>query len=167
VNQFHKKVQLIETKVIVFLDTSFQNLRSAESAFQLLQNFKNIQSRETINRKMNEKFADILKQYGNEVKRMMALFRDQKERFRPAKNTPPVAGAIAWAESIFERVKKPVMRFKSMPYLLQTPQGQAACQDYVDLGKEILIYQQELYKGWEEKSVETAETFLKCNLKRE
>ncbi|KAF4659064.1 Dynein heavy chain 10, axonemal [Perkinsus olseni] len=60
--QFREKTVEIEDKAIVFLDTRFRQLRSAEGAFQLLQNFKSIQSRERINEKMNEKFADIVVQ---------------------------------------------------------------------------------------------------------
>ena len=79
VGTFRNNVSLIEQRAIEFLDTSFQNLRSAEGAFQLLQNFKNIESRDVINKKMGEKFADILKQYGMEVQRMSALFHGERE----------------------------------------------------------------------------------------
>jgi len=67
VAKFRERVEIIEQRCIQFLDTSFQNLRSAEGAFQLLQKFKNIESREIINNKMSEKFSDILRQYGAEV----------------------------------------------------------------------------------------------------
>ena len=59
-SKFKERVAQIEEKAIEFLNRSFRNLRSALSAFKLLQNFKNIESREKINNKMNEKFTDIL-----------------------------------------------------------------------------------------------------------
>jgi len=61
---------------------------------------------------------------------MATLFRKKKEFVLIAgkysgggtsmsqKGTPPVAGAIQWARSIFYRVKKPILSFKSMPHLL-------------------------------------------------
>jgi len=45
---FHETVSRIEERTKTFIDTSFEKLRSAEGAFDLLQNFKNIESRDTI-----------------------------------------------------------------------------------------------------------------------
>ncbi|CAD7925016.1 unnamed protein product [Amoebophrya sp. A120] len=162
--RFRERVEVIERRAIVFLDTSFQNLRSAEGAFQLLQNFKNIESRETINAKMSEKFADILKQYGSEVKRMRELFEKESVNYKPPKDVPPLAGSIAWARSIFARIKRPVLSFKTMPQLLQTPEGQVACRDYVDLGKDILAFEQNLFADWEEQAVSTVQEALGNNI---
>ena len=43
--RFGHNVALIEETAKQFIDASFHNLRSAEGAFELLQNFKNIKSR--------------------------------------------------------------------------------------------------------------------------
>eukprot|EP01044_Picomonas_judraskeda_P001223 COSAG03_NODE_68_length_15004_cov_6.604764_1_plen_99_part_10 len=43
--KFHESVELIEEDTKAFIDYSFDQLRSAEGAFDLLQNFKNIKSR--------------------------------------------------------------------------------------------------------------------------
>ncbi|KAF4710897.1 Dynein heavy chain 10, axonemal, partial [Perkinsus olseni] len=154
--QFREKTVEIEDKAIVFLDTRFRQLRSAEGAFQLLQNFKSIQSRERINEKMNEKFADIVVQYGNEVRRMTELFQRDKDHPRIAKGAPPVSGAIAWARNILERVKRPIIAFRSMQSLLDSPKGQQACGDYVELGKAILKYEKDLFGEWRKAAAMTA-----------
>jgi dynein heavy chain len=164
VAKFKDRVEHIENKAIAFLNKSFQNLRSAEGAFKLLQNFKNIESREKINKKMNEKFVDILTQYGNEVRRMRSLFRKGKVTPPISKNTPPTAGGILWARSIFYRVKRPVLSFKTMPHLLQLSEGQQACKDYVELGHEILEYEQFLFEAWQATAKEVAEQCLKNNI---
>lgn len=70
--KFHEKVEEIEERTKEFIDTSFQKLRSAEGAFDLLQNFKNIQSRQSIRTQMMEKFTDILIQYSRHV--VLCLF---------------------------------------------------------------------------------------------
>lgn len=44
-SRFNHNVALIEDTVKQFIDASFNNLRSAEGAFELLQKFKNIKSR--------------------------------------------------------------------------------------------------------------------------
>jgi dynein heavy chain len=67
---FYKKVEEIENEAKAFIDKSFQSLRSAEGAFDMLLNFKHIRSREAINNQMMQKFRDILVQYGKEVSPM-------------------------------------------------------------------------------------------------
>merc|ERR1719160_461663 len=106
---------------------------------------------------MNEKFVDILTQYDNEVRKMRTLFRKGKVTPPISKNTPPTAGGILWARSIFYRVKRPVLSFKTMPHLLQLSEGQQACKDYVELGHEILEYEQFLYEAWQATAKEVAE----------
>lgn len=64
---FYKEVEQIEGEAKTFIDESFQSLRSAEGAFDMLLNFKHIRSREAINNQMMQKFRDILVQYGKEV----------------------------------------------------------------------------------------------------
>ena len=64
---FYKEVTEIENEAKMFIDESFQSLRSAEGAFDMLLNFKHLRSREAINNQMMQKFKDILVQYGKEV----------------------------------------------------------------------------------------------------
>lgn len=63
----YNEVRLIENEAKAFIDKSFQNLRSAEGAFELLLNFKDIQSRKVIRDLLMQKFSDILLQYCKEV----------------------------------------------------------------------------------------------------
>ncbi|CAJ1332260.1 unnamed protein product [Effrenium voratum] len=164
IQRFKEKVGVIEERAIKFLNRSFQNLRSAEGAFKLLQNFKNIESREKINKKMNDKFVAILLRYGVEVGKLKEIFQRDKENPPISKSTPPTAGAILWARSIFHRAKRPILSFKTMPQLLQLPEGQQACKEYVELGKEILEYEQALFEAWQTTAVELAVSSLKYNV---
>ena len=69
---FDNKVREIEKRAATLIDTSFVQLRSAEAAFHLLQNFRNIQSREAIQKRMMEKFTNILTQYDSEIDEVRA-----------------------------------------------------------------------------------------------
>jgi dynein heavy chain len=60
----------IEGMIKTFIDSSFKKLRSAEKAFQVLQHFKEIKSREAIERQMSEKFSDIVRQFLKELREM-------------------------------------------------------------------------------------------------
>ena len=71
-----QEVRSIENEAKSFIDESFHKLRSAEGAFELLLNFRNIRSRKSINEQMMSKFSDILYQYEREVDLMDRLFKE-------------------------------------------------------------------------------------------
>lgn len=50
-----------------FIDESFKTLRSAETAFDMLLKYKQIQIRETIHKQLMKKFSDVLEKYYKEV----------------------------------------------------------------------------------------------------
>lgn len=112
---FRQQVEEIEDITKLFIEQSFQKLRSAEGAFELVQNFHNIQSRESmksINHSIDDRYKDILAQYTKELDCISTIFQAHKASPVVYKNYPPVAGAIAWAHDLYTRAKKPILRFK-------------------------------------------------------
>lgn len=74
------------------IDTSFRKLRSAEGAFELLQNFKSIKSRGAIQQQMMNKLVDILEQFLREIVAAQEIF-DRSQKAPPVtRNQPPIAG---------------------------------------------------------------------------
>ena len=91
----------------------------------MLHNFKNIRSRDTINVTMMKKFNEILAQFEKEVESINQLFLQYKGNPPVAKNQPPVAGAISWSRSLFQRIKHTVLRFQTMKELIDSEAGKA------------------------------------------
>ena len=112
--KFREQIIQIEDMAKQFIDASFKKLRSAEGAFDLLQNIKNIKSRESINKQLMSKWSEILDQYAREVEIIDDIFKTHKANPPVAKNQPKVAGAIAWSSSLFQRIKKTIVRFQSL-----------------------------------------------------
>lgn len=108
-----------------FINQSFQSLRSAEGAFDMLHNFKNIRSRDTINATMMKKFNEILTQFEREVDTINQLFVAHKDAPPISRNQPPVAGAISWSHSLFLRIKQTVLRFQTMKELIDSEAGKS------------------------------------------
>ena len=148
--KFNENVLQIEEMTKQFIDQSFSNLRSAEGAFELLQNFKSLKSRTTINKQMMDKFSDVLKQYSIELQKIKEIFEINQSSPPFTKNQPPVAGAISWCRSLFHKIKKPIVKFKTLPgnlifnysYLLfielmESDLGKAISKDYLTLGKQM------------------------------
>ena len=158
---FHSAVDDIELKTKHFIDSSFQRLRSAEGAFDLLQNFKTMEARDSIQQQMMLKFTDILLQYSKEVERIKRIFEAGEHSPPVSKNQPPIAGAIAWTRALYIRIKKSVLRFQSMPRLLESEQGKAVCKEYVLVARAIHRYQERLIDGWRARVSEVAGKRLK------
>ena len=122
-DRFNREVVAIENEAKMFIDESFQSLRSAEGAFDMLLKFKHIRSREAINAQMMQKFRDILVQYQKEVDTIDNLFRTQHDNPPLHKNHPPVAGSIFWERSLFHRIKHVIIRFQAMEDMMTSDMG--------------------------------------------
>jgi dynein heavy chain, axonemal len=116
---FEDAMRQSDGSCVHLIDSSFNKLKSSEGAFDLLNKFKNIKTRKSIEDQLGLKYTDVLIGYKNEVMQMEQLF--QKGRANPtiSKNMPPKSGAIAWARSIMGRIKRPIYKFKTKEGLLQ------------------------------------------------
>ena len=72
--RFQQEVKLIEEEANQFINDSFQSLRSAEGAFEMMQNFKHIRSRDAINATMMKQLNEILSTFVKEVDNINDLF---------------------------------------------------------------------------------------------
>ena len=145
---FRDKVQEIERKTKEFIDHAFQRLRSAEGAFDLLEKFQQVQSRQSIKDQMMEKFDDILGQASKELAATRKLFQDNCDSPPVYKNYPPVAGAIAWARALYLKQKKPILRFRTMDKLMKRQSGEDFKKEYLEFAKDVDKYINLLYAGW-------------------
>lgn len=162
--QFQQQVEEIENLTRKFIDSSFQKLRSAEGAFNLLQNFQNIQSRESINRQMMEKYQDILMQYTKELETLESQFQQRKDNPPLYKHHPPVAGAIAWARSLYLRAKKTILRFREMNDLLRSPLGEEVKERYLVFARAIDAYIKALHAEWKDKTPQAISEYLRQSI---
>ena len=124
-DRFQREVKLIEEEANSFIDESFKSLRSAEGTFDMLHKFKNIHTRDAINTTMMKKFNEILKAFEKEVDEINELFEDNCSRPPISKSQPPVAGAISWSRSLFQRIKHTVLRFQTKKELIDSEAGKA------------------------------------------
>ncbi|KAI9223372.1 dynein heavy chain and region D6 of dynein motor-domain-containing protein [Blastocladiella britannica] len=146
--KFREQILQIEDMAKLFIDTSFKKLRSAEGAFDLLQNIKNVKSRDSINKQMMSKFSDILAQYSKEVDAIDDMFRKARTNPPLGRNMPHIAGAIQWARSLFMRIKKTIVRFQSLQELLASEQGRSVTKKYLTTAKAMRQYEEDLYQSW-------------------
>jgi dynein heavy chain len=148
IEKFHAQVTLYEGEAKFFIDESFKSLRSAEGAFDMLQDFRTIRTRKAINEQLQKKYDDVLLKFVDEVNDIKALFNKDKDSPQISKNQPPVAGSIRWAYSLFLRIKGTVLRFQSKPEMLQDEVGKDAIKQYITVARTLRGYQTTLHEQW-------------------
>ena len=109
---FREQVTRIEGEARYFIDASFRSLRSAQGAFDMLQNFQDIKTRETITTQLALKYDDVLDKFSQELDTIERLFQQQRDAPPSGRNLPPTARAIRWAHALFLRMKATILRFQ-------------------------------------------------------
>ena len=149
VNNFGVKVEEIETRTQAFIAAAFSQLRSAESAFDFLAKLSTIPMRESLRALLDGNAINIVAKARAELAEVVALFEAKKDAPPVWKNVPPIAGAIAWANALYARQKRPVVRIKAiMPALFNTPEGAALRQEYLAFARAVEAYTKGHFSAW-------------------
>ena len=80
---------------------TFNDLRSSEKAFDLLENFINLKSLDHISEQLHKRYSNVLETYLKELNMNKEIFEENRGNSCFSKNLPPVSGAIAWKRAIF------------------------------------------------------------------
>ena len=160
--RFRTSVMEIEKMTELFIKESFRKLRSAEGAFELVKNFQKIGGSggaavpggqavagSSIKQQISDRYKDILEQYMNELASIKSLFETSKDHPNLYKNFPPIAGSIAWARDLYQRAKRPILRFKKHGGLLEDEYGEDVKAAYLEFAKSVDSYISDLYNEWE------------------
>jgi len=154
--KFRSSVADIEKMTEQFIKESFRKLRSAEGAFELVKNFQKIGGQSSgksgtnsIQQQISGRYKDILEQYLRELKSIQVLFDNRKNKPMVYKNYPPVAGAIAWARDLYQRAKRPILRFKKHGGLLEDEFGESVKLEYLAFARSVDDFISALYQDWE------------------
>lgn len=187
--KFRSSVAEIEKMTEVFIKESFRKLRSAEGAFELVQNFQKIGADDSndfggstvvtggqgqgqpvagssIKQQISNRYDDILEQYVHELDALKLLFKTDRDRPPLYKNYPPVAGSIAWARDLYQRAKRPILRFKNHGGLLDDELGDKVKLNYLDFARTVDCFVTELYSDWEQSTAALAGEKLKLPVLR-
>jgi dynein heavy chain len=160
---FLTNIESVENDTMDLINNTFSDeLKSSEGAFTLLLKFKNIRTRARIEQLLTDKYGAVLDQYEKELQNMEDLFEQHNHDPPIPKNTPPVAGAIIWARSIFGRIKAPIDQFKQNEELLKSEKGTRITNKYIALCKKLeRDYENVKFEQWKNQNTEKAIKLLK------
>ena len=94
------------------------------------------------------KLHEILRQYKKEVDIINHTFTTQKDNPPIPKGQPPIGGSILWERSLFERIKRTIVRFLSLEDMMNCDEGQAVKAHYLRVAKQMKAYEDDRYERW-------------------
>uniref|UniRef100_H2ZL68 Dynein heavy chain tail domain-containing protein n=1 Tax=Ciona savignyi TaxID=51511 RepID=H2ZL68_CIOSA len=106
----------------------------------------------------------VMTWFEREVEIINKLFLQAMHDPPLTKNQPPVAGAISWERSLFNRMKHTIIRFQSVDDMLMTDQGKSAKAKYLSVARQMKDYEDNKYQQWIEYVDGALPGFLKKNL---
>lgn len=87
-----------------------------EKALELLDKFEAISSVEL---NLTDKYLQIIAIYSHELETIRKIYQKHKNDPQIPRNLPPVAGKIAWARHLYQRIENPMKIFKTKPEILK------------------------------------------------
>ena len=166
---FDNNIENIEQTTVQLINNTFkEKLNSSVGAFDLLDNFKNIDTREKIKQELDNKYEDVLLRYQTELTEMNELFNKYHMNPPIPKNMPEKSGSIAWARSIITRIKGPIDKFKQKPDILtEFKMGKDVAKMYVTIAKNLTEkHEYDIFRVWSEKKTVEAIDMLKYSILR-
>ncbi|CBY09982.1 unnamed protein product [Oikopleura dioica] len=75
-------------------------------------------------------------------------FLRQKDRPPVPNGQPPVGGAIMWEKSLFDRIKRTIVRFMESEEMMASDEGRYVKDHYLRTARKMKQYEDELYEKW-------------------
>ena len=107
---FDRDMKGLEEDTRKLIDDTFDNLKNAESAFDLYTNFDSLIDQTEIKSAMKDKYLNILRRFIDEVKNYEAIFLKYKDNPPISKAKSETAGKIAWARQLYVKMKRPISK---------------------------------------------------------
>ena len=161
--EFNVQIQDLESKLQVFINSSFERVASVMKSLKLLKKFQSILQRESLKTELAEKYALIFQTYYGELEMIRALY--EKHRLAPPvpRNLPPVAGNIAWARHLLKRIEGPMREFEQNQVVLASKDARRVIRTYNRVARTLVAFEYLWYQAWVD-SVDTAKGGLQATL---
>jgi len=137
---FQESVACIEKNAESSIERAFQQLRSSETAYELVVKLKGLKSRQSIHRLVEARYKDILDRYEMELEKATAFFASSSESPPLCWRYQKTPGAIAWAHNMYLRTKRAVVLFQKHGNILSTPRGEKVKKKYLKFAKEVDLF---------------------------
>ncbi|XP_030756931.1 dynein heavy chain 10, axonemal [Sitophilus oryzae] len=159
-----KEVRKLDLEGANFIDQTFKMIRSSESALDMMLKFKHLETRQTIQNKLMQKFDVILDQYIREVLAVDDTFTRNKRHPILNKDNQMHGGAIYWVRLLFYKLKRPILKFLPVTELMDSPLREESFGAYLKLAKELRAYEEAKLEEWMEAYAQMSEKVMQMEI---
>lgn len=129
------------------IEKSFQTLKSSQAALDLVESLQIFHCVENHCR-IERRFAQILDLYARELSDIEEVFLRSKLNPPKSKTLPQSASCIAWCMRLYQRAKRPILRFSCHEVILTCPLGNSVKQKYLGFARSIDAFKEMIYNEW-------------------
>ena len=164
--EFNVRIDELEKSLQRFIDQSFETIGSIGHSLELIHTFRSILHRDNLRADLDSKLTLILQNYGLELEQVQQLYEKQKHDPPIPRNSPPVAGNIAWSRHLLKRIEEPMKQFEAddtTGTLLSTKDARRIIKMYNKVARTLVAFEFLWYKAWVQ-SIDQAKTGLQATL---
>jgi len=163
--EFRCVIKDLERRLGHLIIQAFDDCTTIGTTFKLLDSFEGLLERELIATDLEKKHMDLLTSYGNNLRTVETIFREQSGAPQTAKNSAPHSGAVAWARGLKDRIEEPMAKLEKLSKaVMETPEAKDLHDLYASLCTQLESYEQKHIKEWYEDVAATGEEKLKLSL---
>lgn len=167
---FRLKVKELERRLAGIIITGFDDGCTLEARFQLLDSFEGLLDQPTIRAALQQKNAAMLAAYAHEVRHLTEIFHTGRDKPHLDSNMPPVAGALQWARTLFNRLVGAERQLKKLSEASSSPAMVDACREVENMCSAIKTqlndFESEKIAEWDQDVANTSEEKLNMPLLR-
>ncbi|KAJ1621951.1 hypothetical protein T492DRAFT_1149371 [Pavlovales sp. CCMP2436] len=138
-----------EGALLQIVNSSFERAASTDAAFALLRQFKAIMQRASLRDDLESKLIAIFGKYTADLEAVQAMYEAHRTAPPIGRNTPPVAGAIAWARQLLLRIEGPMMVFtESAQLTMGTREAKKTVKMYNRIARTLIEFEYLWTEAW-------------------
>ncbi|XP_076855598.1 dynein axonemal heavy chain 17-like [Brachyhypopomus gauderio] len=157
--EFQNQITDHERRLGTIICQAFDDCSSLESAVKLFDMFDLILERPEIQSQISSKYKELVKMFNLEIDKTKLVYDCQIaevgicQGIPPvAKNMPPVAGQLKWAQELQDRIQIPMKSFKAIHHrCMDTDEAKLVFQKYDQMMDLLQNYCIKVYSQWAEK----------------
>ncbi|XP_050426983.1 dynein axonemal heavy chain 10-like [Adelges cooleyi] len=155
VAKFFGRVGEMELQANTFIDLCFLRLRTAAGGFKALQIFEQMDTRESMHKRLSQKYPVIIEKFKSEMKTAKSMFDYSRIVSQLPRDQPPVSGNIMFVRELILRAKKTALLLTGYSKELEQKYELKEFATYICVTKEMMAYERSTFLNWVEKALQT------------
>ena len=148
--EFRVAIKEMERRLGAVVTQAFDDCTTVYSSFKLLDSFDTLLDREVIKQDLEKKHVDLVRNFGVDLKMVLDIFTQHKDKPVIGRNMPPVSGAVLWVRGLQERIQDPFEKFGNLKNsaVMETDETKETFKMYQNASETFKAYELSQFESW-------------------